>query len=172
MTDESTPKHPGGAPTRYTPEVCDTIVQIMREGRFVAEVCAELGIHKDTFYQWVKKHPEFADSYKLGRVVCEAWWANQGRINLHNDKFNVKIWDRYMRTAFRDSWSDNYDPLEPGALDGYEGTPIAKSVVLDEALKNKKISIRQHKALMETLKIQIDMEDQEKLRKAVAALQG
>jgi hypothetical protein len=47
----------------------------MQKGYIVDEVCAELGIHRDTFFEWIKTHGEFSDSYKKGKAAFNAFWA-------------------------------------------------------------------------------------------------
>jgi hypothetical protein len=51
----------------------------MKKGESVVACCAELNIAKDTFYKWVKEHPEFSDAYKKGMVYAEKWWENIGK---------------------------------------------------------------------------------------------
>lgn len=66
MTDE-TPKHPGGRPTDYTPELGDAILSYMNEGLSLAAAAAECDIHRQRVYDWEKTHPEFADTISLAR---------------------------------------------------------------------------------------------------------
>ena len=66
---------PKGRPSKYTESMCDTVVTCMCKGYIIEEVCAELGIHKDTFFEWVKLHPDFSDSYKKGKAGFNAFWA-------------------------------------------------------------------------------------------------
>ncbi|MDR2952899.1 MAG: hypothetical protein LBU82_06630 [Treponema sp.] len=70
--DERLPK---GRPSKYSVSMCNTVVSCMQKGYIVDEVCMELGIAKDTFFNWVKEHPDFSDSYKKGRAAFNAFWA-------------------------------------------------------------------------------------------------
>lgn len=36
---------------------------------FVYEFCDKIGIHKDTFYQWLKKHQDFADAFTRAQEI-------------------------------------------------------------------------------------------------------
>ena len=41
----------------------------------VAAFCSAARIHKETFYDWVKHHPEFKEAYLIAREDAEsAWW--------------------------------------------------------------------------------------------------
>jgi DNA-binding XRE family transcriptional regulator len=107
-----------GRPSKYRPEMCTTVVDLMREGASIAEVCAELGIHKDTFYKWEKdpEKPEFTDSVKTGRVLSEAWWTRAGRENLYESKFNHGLW--YMNMKNRFGWRDKQEVEHSGKVEG------------------------------------------------------
>jgi hypothetical protein len=67
--------HAGGRPSKYQESMCETLVSCMQKGYIVDEVCAELGIHRDTFFEWVKIHGEFSDSYKKGKAAFNTFWA-------------------------------------------------------------------------------------------------
>ena len=66
---------PTGRPSKYEDSMCETVVSCMKKGYIVDEVCLELGIHRDTFFEWLKVHPEFSDCYKKGRAAFSAFWA-------------------------------------------------------------------------------------------------
>ena len=46
---------PGGRPTKLTPALQKRIVQAIRRGCYVETAAALAGVHKDTFYSWLKK---------------------------------------------------------------------------------------------------------------------
>lgn len=66
---------PKGRPSKYEDSMHETVVSCMQKGFIVDEVCAELGIHRDTFFEWIKTHPDFSDSYKKGKASFSAFWA-------------------------------------------------------------------------------------------------
>ena len=66
---------PRGRPSKYNKSMCNTVVECMNKGYIVEEVCVELGIHRDTFNEWVKTYPDFSDSYKKGKAAFIAFWA-------------------------------------------------------------------------------------------------
>jgi len=66
---------PRGRPSKYDVSMCETVVECMNKGYIVEEVCAELGINRDTFFEWVKVHPDFSDCYKKGKAAFIAFWA-------------------------------------------------------------------------------------------------
>jgi len=98
---------PMARPTKYKPEYCDFVIELMKEGASKAECSAAIGIHKDTLYEWIKKYPKFSDSIKRGQYFSLGWWERQGRINLENKSFNYTGW--YMQMKNRHGWSDKHE---------------------------------------------------------------
>ena len=96
-----------GRPTKYKPEMCKTVVELMSEGASQYEVLATLGISEDTFYRWKKENEEFSESVERGKLLSQAWWERMGRVNLENTKFNYRGW--YMNMKNRFQWTDKQD---------------------------------------------------------------
>jgi hypothetical protein len=117
---------PLGRPTDYRPEYCEKIIEIMREGASAVEFCAEIGIHKDTLYEWNKFHPAFTDAFMRARLLCQAWWERQGRENLTDtseymggsSKFNDRLWNKNMACRFKDDWVETKNVSIITPLDG------------------------------------------------------
>src|SRR5215469_8404400 len=71
-----------GRPTKLTPEVQATIIAYIRQGNYVETSAAAAGVHKDTFYRWLKAggraksgiYKQFSDA--VNRAVAKA---------VHND---------------------------------------------------------------------------------------
>jgi transposase len=63
---------PAGRPTEFKPEYGKEILQIMAEGLSLTAAAAELGFHRQRVYEWVEKHPEFADAVKLAMAKRQA----------------------------------------------------------------------------------------------------
>lgn len=59
---------PAGRPTDFKPEYGNLILESMAEGLSLAAAAAEIGIHRQRVYEWVERHPEFADTVKLAQV--------------------------------------------------------------------------------------------------------
>lgn len=95
----------GGRPTKYDASICDTLPELFSEGASIAEVCVKLGIHKDTFYAWKEKYPEFSDSIKHGLSLAEAWWSRIGvEGTLGSRPINPTMWIFNMKNRF--AWTD------------------------------------------------------------------
>jgi hypothetical protein len=57
-----------GRPTDYTKTLGDEILNLMAGGLSLAAAAAELGVHGQRVYEWVDRHPEFADTVKLAQA--------------------------------------------------------------------------------------------------------
>jgi hypothetical protein len=77
----------------------------MYEGMSIEEVCYELQVCKQTFYNWCDKYPELMDAKKRGTDFSCGWWMKKGRENLNDNKFNSTLW--YMNMKNRFNWADN-----------------------------------------------------------------
>jgi hypothetical protein len=73
------PKHPGGRPTKRTPEITDQICEAISYGLTDEEVAAMVGIDDSTLTCW-KKIPEFSGvPLWLVRVVDASRARREGR---------------------------------------------------------------------------------------------
>jgi transposase len=68
------------AQTKFKPEYTDELAEMFIEGKTLITVCAELRITKPTFYAWMKKYPDFAEAYELGKIFQKSWWMEKYRL--------------------------------------------------------------------------------------------
>jgi len=101
-----------GRPTKYKPEMCETVIELMKEGASQYEVLATLGISEDTFYRWKKENEEFSESIKRGSQLSQAWWERKGRISLDDRQFNSTLWYMNMKNRFK--WADKQEVKNEG----------------------------------------------------------
>lgn len=94
-------------PTKYKKEYSDKIIKLMKKGYSIAEICLELDICRQTFYNWCEKNHEFLDAKKKGEDFSEGWWMKQGRESLKDRDFNYTGW--YMNMKNRFGWADKQE---------------------------------------------------------------
>jgi hypothetical protein len=63
-----------GRPAKYEPWMCDALLKVFASGRFVARFCAEVGIVRSTFYEWIKEYPELNTAYNHAQELSRAFW--------------------------------------------------------------------------------------------------
>lgn len=96
---------PIGRPSKYKPDLCEAILPLFAEGMSIVEVSANIGINQDTFFDWIKKYPDFSESYKRGKALSAAWWEGLGRKGASGDKeINATTWIFNMKNRF--AWHD------------------------------------------------------------------
>ena len=69
-----------GRPTKYTDAMGDLLIKTFTDGHFVGSFCADAGIHKDTFWEWIKKHPDFSDAYKRAKACGDKHYTKMLRL--------------------------------------------------------------------------------------------
>jgi len=98
---------PAGRPSTYDAKFADTVVDLMKQGASIEEICLDLDICVKTFYNWCEAHPEFLQSKKKGESFSKGWWMKNGRLNLENKDFNYTGW--YMNMKNRFGWADKQE---------------------------------------------------------------
>jgi hypothetical protein len=66
-----TAKHPGGRPTDYRPEFCDTAISACARGATIAELAEMYGVYRSTIYRWMAEHQEFSDAIRVAREIAD-----------------------------------------------------------------------------------------------------
>lgn len=80
-----------GQPTKYRPEYCEKFIEVMESEGFIETFCSEIGIHVDTHYEWLRRHPEYSEAVKKGKAISKdlflkrchnaAWNADEHKVN-------------------------------------------------------------------------------------------
>jgi hypothetical protein len=78
------------------PQWIETMLSLYEAGRSDTEVCKELRITRKQFEQYMSDVPAFAELVQRGRDYAEAWWLEQGRVNLKNRDFVTALWQFNM----------------------------------------------------------------------------
>jgi transposase-like protein len=110
--------NPRGNPTKYKRKYCKMLLETMSKGNSVVNFCASIGISRDTFYEWVKCHKEYSDTWKRAATLCESYWENIGKKGVldvpvavdkegKERKVNPAMYKFYMANRFR--WSDRVE---------------------------------------------------------------
>lgn len=106
--------NPVGRPKEYTEEWVEEQIPLIPEmfvnGESLAEVCATLGMCKETFYTLTKKYPQFLDAYKRGKQLSEAWWTKLGREGASGvEEIQPTTWIFNMKNRF--GWVDKVESI-------------------------------------------------------------
>ena len=123
----------GGRPTTYKPEYCETVLRLGAEGASVVEMCAEIGVDRNTLERdWPSQFEEFSQSLSKARLSAQSWWEKTGRIGMFESpggvKLNQGIWSRSMAARFPHDWRENSKVENTHA--GPDGGPVTVSVAV------------------------------------------
>lgn len=97
----------GGRPTDYDPAYCEVVIALGKEGKSLTVMAAELGVSRDTIYEWSRVHQEFSDAITRAKVLSQAWWENTGQSAMFMPGFNASVWSRSMAARFPEEWRES-----------------------------------------------------------------
>lgn len=125
---------PAGRPTKYKPEFCDLVIEIGEQGGWVSEMAEACDVHRSTFPEWEKAHPEFSAALSRAKQKAQAWFEIAGRSGLTADKFNSSLWQKQMSARHPDEYTEKVkaehsaDPSIEGLLTriAQAGKPLVK----------------------------------------------
>jgi len=115
--------NPVGRPTLYKPEFCEQVIlmgqgvkdedpdsfsfgQYLNGGASTAQMAREIGVAKDSLYEWAKVHPEFSAAFTRAGHMAEAWWEDKARNGIDAQGFNGGLWKVVMSARFPDTYRD------------------------------------------------------------------
>ena len=112
------PKHAGGRPSLYRAEFCDRIIALGALGYSQAMMAADLGVAKGTVNLWADSHPDFRDALARARTLSQCWWEAKAQASLDDRNFNAALWERSVKSRFRDDYTDRTISEVVGKADG------------------------------------------------------
>lgn len=95
-----------GRPSEYDPAHCERVIELGQEGASIVEMACDLGVVRQTLYDWGKAHPEFLDALARAREVSQAWWEKIGREGMQKKSIDAAIYSRSMAARFPKDWRE------------------------------------------------------------------
>jgi hypothetical protein len=118
-----------GRPTLYDQAHCAKVIELGKNGASIVEMAHEIGVVKQTLYDWERAHPEFMDALTRARDASQVWWERKGRENLNSSGFAQAMWSRSMAARFPEDWRE----VSRKELTGKDGEPIKTQELNDDA---------------------------------------
>lgn len=70
-------KHPGGRPTKYRPEFCDSVIAAGRLGLSLTAFASTLDVDRDTITEWVSKYDQFSLAVRAHKAHRTLRWEQR-----------------------------------------------------------------------------------------------
>jgi hypothetical protein len=87
----SKPKHPGGRPSSYRPEIGQEIADAMAGGLSLEAAAASCGVGPRTAFTWQGQHEEFRQSVEDGRARSLLFWERRAIALASGDAGNAAV---------------------------------------------------------------------------------
>lgn len=145
-----------GRPRKFDKEMIETMLNVMENGGKTVQVCHKLQISRDTFYRWLREEPEFKEAYDFGKIACETWWENLGKMGLVGPQakmFNTPLYLAFMGRNFKEKWKPAVKPESSGDTNIYIGSVNVSEIKnlscedLDKELKKRLSKLEAEKKL-------------------------
>ena len=95
-------------PALYRPEYCKRAIEFMGHGVFsVTALAGELGVAKDTIYEWISVHAEFSAAIRKARAARVA--ALEAKLLTTSQGVGVTAAIFALKNADPDEWQDRYN---------------------------------------------------------------
>jgi hypothetical protein len=118
---------PKGRPTSYKPTYCNEAVEYLAQGYSLTAFAGEIGVCRDSVYNWMDTHPDFFDAIKKGRAKGQATWEKRLASMAIEGGGNATAIIFAMKNLYQDDWREK-QTLEHT---GKDGGPIEQAVTLD-----------------------------------------
>jgi hypothetical protein len=59
--------------------MCEKVIEYGKQGMSKTEMAVNLGVRKETLYNWMDKHEEFFNAIKAAEDAAETWYAKAFR---------------------------------------------------------------------------------------------
>jgi transposase len=93
-----------GRPSEYREEYCTMVRQYMAQGFSLTAFAGEIGMSRDTVYEWMSRHAAFADAVSRGRAGRANWLEGKLLRSRKGAETTAAIFA--LKNAAPDEWKD------------------------------------------------------------------
>jgi transposase len=128
-------KSDGGRPSKYKPEMCEKLLDLMAEGKTDTQTCAMLDISHDSLARYRRQHPELAEAYNKGKLLQQAAWEALGMqiVTGQIKGANATVYIFLMSNLFKTHYTQRADTavqvnLTNNAVGGLSNEELAEKI--------------------------------------------
>ena len=97
---------PAGRPTAYEDTYPERVELHLSQGFTLASWAGDVGVSRETVYNWSEKYPEFLDAIKVGRSKGMLVWERRLADQALKGEGNTAAIIFAMKNLYRDDWAD------------------------------------------------------------------
>lgn len=118
--------------SRYKDSYCTEIVDFMGGGHSATAFAGEIGVSRDTLYEWRGKYPDFLEAMKVGQAKRVLFWERE-HINITRTGEGMIVGSIFALK--------NADPTDPeGYRDRHEIIGMPAPQAIDETLIAQRVA--------------------------------
>ena len=107
---------PAGRPTKYEPEFCEQLIELMGEGLSLTAFAGEIGVARSTINEWIGAQPEFSEAVKIGQAKRTAFLERGLLSSDVGPRVTARIFA--LKNAAPEEWKDKQEHEHSGAGGG------------------------------------------------------
>jgi hypothetical protein len=119
---------PAGRPSKYSESYLNECIEFMGQGFSLTAFAGEIGVSRDTIYEWEKTIPEFSDAVKKARAKRVGALERQMLISENGPSVTARIFA--LKNACPDEWREK-QAVELTGADGGAIVQRIERVVVD-----------------------------------------
>lgn len=102
----------------YNETYCTKAIAVLSNGESLVAVAAELGVSRQTVYEWKVKHPEFNEAVQIGLARSQRYWERMGHDGTigYNKDFSATPWVFTMKSRFREDYAEEKEKSNSDSL--------------------------------------------------------
>ncbi len=93
-------------PTAYRDTYCDEVIDFLKDGYSLAAFAGKTGVSCKTLYNWIDKHPDFAEAVKLAQARSALWWEKRMLEFAQTGQGNATAVIFGLKNRVSDEWRD------------------------------------------------------------------
>lgn len=157
--------------SKYKPELCDILIQMLSEGDSRARFCDKQDISYKTFDLWLAKYPEFQAAYEIGIPKAEYWWEKISKkhltYNTDSDRLDHIVWSMNMRNRF--GWTEHRKVKVEGVADSADFNAQYQKIIA--MLAAKELTVAEAQQLAKVIETGVNVYKTTELEKRVTEIE-
>lgn len=98
-----------GRPSLYSEAYCNEVISFMSDGYSLTAFAGEIGVSRETIYQWKSVHPKFADALTKGHAKRMQWWEKRLQTLADSGTGNAAAIIFALKNLSPDDWRDKHE---------------------------------------------------------------